>query len=118
VRFTLSHLYRVACQYSETDHILERLQYRNKVPTLVKRSSRFITLKRKNQSLIKTDSSVQELESASEVLRTAVVPIVAYDDCKKKFGKDAFILTPDMLCAGYEEGGIDTCQVRACFCSK
>ncbi|XP_074647198.1 neurotrypsin-like [Tubulanus polymorphus] len=43
----------------------------------------------------------------SSTLLAAVVPIIKYDECSKMY-KNA--LTDRMLCAGFEEGGIDSCS--------
>ncbi|ESO87199.1 hypothetical protein LOTGIDRAFT_106924, partial [Lottia gigantea] len=43
-------------------------------------------------------------------LKQAIVPIVDYDKCHKLQGYDEF-LTPRMLCAGYEYGGVDACKL-------
>lgn len=40
-------------------------------------------------------------------LRGALVPFLSNEKCEKSYGKN---FTDRMVCAGYEEGGIDTCQ--------
>lgn len=45
------------------------------------------------------------------------VPIFSYTDCRSKYGST---LPPGMICAGYEMGGKDACQVgkiREGFCN-
>ena len=41
-------------------------------------------------------------------LRQAVVPLVGKDTCKKAY--PSYNISPEMLCAGYTQGGIDACQ--------
>uniref|UniRef100_A0A4W3HC61 Enteropeptidase n=1 Tax=Callorhinchus milii TaxID=7868 RepID=A0A4W3HC61_CALMI len=42
------------------------------------------------------------------ILQEAVVPLVANDKCQEQLPQ--YNITGNMLCAGYEEGNIDTCQ--------
>nr|XP_032655848.1 transmembrane protease serine 5-like [Chelonoidis abingdonii] len=47
-----------------------------------------------------------------EMLKEAIVPLISTKKCNSScvyFGE----LTPRMLCAGYLDGKVDTCQVRA-----
>ena len=46
-------------------------------------------------------------------LKQATVPVVSLSTCRRPdwLGSE-FTLTENMMCAGYEHGGIDTCQVR------
>ncbi|MEV1076921.1 serine protease [Streptomyces sp. NPDC050211] len=46
--------------------------------------------------------------SSSNQLRTATVPLVADSSCGSSYGSD--FVQSDMVCAGYEDGGVDTCQ--------
>ncbi|MEV6168673.1 serine protease [Streptomyces sp. NPDC051954] len=46
--------------------------------------------------------------SSSNQLRTATVPIVSDSSCGSSYGSD--YVQSDMVCAGYEDGGVDTCQ--------
>lgn len=42
-------------------------------------------------------------------LRAVTVPIVDQEACNKAYG-DFYGITPRMICAGYEEGGKDSCK--------
>ncbi|WP_155060294.1 S1 family peptidase [Streptomyces blattellae] len=46
--------------------------------------------------------------SSSNQLRTATVPIVSDSSCGSSYGSS--FVQSDMVCAGYEDGGVDTCQ--------
>ncbi|MGP4007638.1 S1 family peptidase [Streptomyces sp. 4N124] len=46
--------------------------------------------------------------SSSNQLRTATVPLVSDSSCGSSYGSD--FVQSDMVCAGYEAGGVDTCQ--------
>ena len=48
--------------------------------------------------------------SSSEVLLEASVPIFPHDQCVNNYAKHNVIITDQMMCAGFEEGGIDTCE--------
>lgn len=50
--------------------------------------------------------------SLTNLLQKAAVNIIDEADCQQSYGN---VLTPSMMCAGYMEGGRDTCLVR---CSK
>ena len=47
--------------------------------------------------------------SLPDVLQEAEVPLVAQDKCQHWLPE--YNITSSMLCAGYAEGGIDSCQV-------
>ncbi|OAH09384.1 S1 family peptidase [Streptomyces jeddahensis] len=46
--------------------------------------------------------------SSSNQLRTATVPTVSNTTCSSAYGSS--YIASDMVCAGYEDGGVDTCQ--------
>ena len=48
-------------------------------------------------------------DEVSEVLREVVVPIQPTSKCKANYGPE-HIFTDGMICAGFDEGGPDTCQ--------
>jgi hypothetical protein len=48
-----------------------------------------------------------EPDAFSDELLTATVPIVPFDRCNTLYGGD---LDTTMMCAGYDEGGIDSCE--------
>lgn len=48
--------------------------------------------------------------SLSMILQQGIVPIMAYDECKSLEAYDK-LLTPNMICAGYKDGGVDACKV-------
>ncbi|KAI3374082.1 hypothetical protein L3Q82_022648 [Scortum barcoo] len=50
-----------------------------------------------------------EQGSLPDVLQEAEVPLVAQDQCQLQLPE--YTITSSMLCAGYPEGGVDTCQV-------
>ena len=52
-----------------------------------------------------------EYANASNVLREVKVPIITNAECKTKKYKPHEI-TENMMCAGYDAGKIDACQVR------
>jgi len=54
---------------------------------------------------------VSERGVNSETLRKVTVPIMSNEECKKKKYKPNEI-TSNMVCAGYDQGKIDACQVR------
>lgn len=45
----------------------------------------------------------------SNVLQEAVVPLLSNENCQQWMPK--YNVTENMVCAGYEMGGIDACQV-------
>ncbi|KAI0227165.1 Enteropeptidase [Lamellibrachia satsuma] len=50
-------------------------------------------------------------EGGRRPLKQAGVPLVSLDTCRRRDWLGAeFIITDNMLCAGYEQGGVDTCQ--------
>uniref|UniRef100_A0A3Q3JZZ5 Peptidase S1 domain-containing protein n=1 Tax=Monopterus albus TaxID=43700 RepID=A0A3Q3JZZ5_MONAL len=55
--------------------------------------------------------SMKEGGSLTNLLQNAAVKIIDQADCQRPY-RDA--LTPNMMCAGYMEGGRDTCLVRCC----
>lgn len=44
-----------------------------------------------------------------DVLKEADVPLVSNEKCQQQLPE--YDITESMLCAGYEEGGTDSCQV-------
>jgi secreted trypsin-like serine protease len=52
--------------------------------------------------------TTSENGSSSNQLRTATVPIVSDSSCRSSYGSD--YVQSDMVCAGYNSGGVDTCQ--------
>jgi secreted trypsin-like serine protease len=52
--------------------------------------------------------TTSESGSSSNQLRTATVPVVADSSCGSSYGSD--FVRSDMVCAGYQSGGVDTCQ--------
>ncbi|XP_026161271.1 transmembrane protease serine 9 [Mastacembelus armatus] len=50
--------------------------------------------------------SVREGGSLTNLLQKAAVNVIDQADCQQAYGK---LLTPNMMCAGYMEGGRDTC---------
>jgi trypsin len=58
--------------------------------------------------------SQKEGGSVSRGLMYATVPTMNDDKCKEFYGKAEIFET--MLCAGYSEGGIDSCQVICFLC--
>jgi hypothetical protein len=49
--------------------------------------------------------------SASNIIQEVHVPIMSNDECKKT-GYGEKRITQNMMCAGYPDGGKDSCQVR------
>uniref|UniRef100_A0A8C9ZW89 Transmembrane serine protease 9 n=1 Tax=Sander lucioperca TaxID=283035 RepID=A0A8C9ZW89_SANLU len=56
--------------------------------------------------------SMREGGSLTNLLQKAAVSIIDQADCQQSYGN---VLTPNMMCAGYMEGGRDTCLVRLTF---
>lgn len=50
----------------------------------------------------------------STTLQELEVPIMSNDECKET-GYDQKQITDNMLCAGFKEGGKDSCQVKMSF---
>ena len=51
-------------------------------------------------------------EGGKRPLKQASVPLVSLDTCRRRDWLGAeFVITDNMMCAGYEQGGVDTCQV-------
>lgn len=44
------------------------------------------------------------------ILQQAQVPLVEQSKCKKAYSTHGLSITPTMFCAGYEHGGIDSCE--------
>lgn len=47
--------------------------------------------------------------TAVNVLQQAVLPLVSRSECQKLLPE--YNITARMVCAGYSEGGVDSCQV-------
>ena len=47
----------------------------------------------------------------ADTLQKVVVPVIPNDECKRLVGEELTV-TPGQICAGYDEGGKDACQVR------
>lgn len=54
---------------------------------------------------------LSEYGNASDVVREVKVPIMTNDECKTK-NYDPKDITENMMCAGYDTGKIDACQVQ------
>ncbi|EGV95195.1 Enteropeptidase [Cricetulus griseus] len=48
--------------------------------------------------------------STADVLKEADVPLVSNEKCQQQLPE--YNITENMICAGYEEGGIDSCQMK------
>ena len=57
--------------------------------------------------------------NVSTIVRHVDVPILGNSLCNKFYSKLAplahLVISSDMMCAGYERGGRDACQVRICL---
>lgn len=53
--------------------------------------------------------------SLTNLLQKAAVSLIGQADCRRSYGD---VLTPHMMCAGYMEGGKDTCLVPTAFVPK
>ena len=54
------------------------------------------------------------LAQSSRVLHQAFVPIVGQSTCRRReWLGGQFLITDRMLCAGYENGQVDSCQVHS-----
>ncbi|XP_008829018.1 enteropeptidase isoform X2 [Nannospalax galili] len=51
---------------------------------------------------------VIEEDSYANVLQEAVVPLIPNEKCQQQMPE--YNITENMICAGYEEGGVDSCQ--------
>lgn len=47
------------------------------------------------------------------ILRMVDVPIISHEKCVSRYPSG--MVTPNMMCAGYDEGQKDSCQVIACW---
>ncbi|CAB0030782.1 unnamed protein product [Trichogramma brassicae] len=47
----------------------------------------------------------------SSIVQEAQVPVISVDKCKKLYAKKRILVDKRILCAGYDAGGIDACQV-------
>lgn len=54
--------------------------------------------------------------SLPNVLQEAEIPLVDQDLCQQQLPE--YTITSSMLCAGYQEGGVDSCQVTSHLDSK
>lgn len=81
------------------------------------KSVQFVALPHKNDEL-KVGEMMQiagwgitySKHEKSQYLRGAFVPIYDFDECKRSYEAEFYLMTERMVCAGYKEGGIDTCQ--------
>ena len=55
--------------------------------------------------------------SSAGLLKQAVLPVVNVDKCNSTDYLDGDA-TDNMICAGYDKGGIDSCQVTTAFCRQ
>lgn len=46
----------------------------------------------------------------ADILQEADVPLLSNEKCQQEMPE--YNITENMVCAGYEEGGIDSCQVN------
>jgi secreted trypsin-like serine protease len=73
---------------------------------------KFVTLPKLNQEfkvgekLFISGYGNTEYSNYNLELRGAVVPVYDHVECRRRY----MFLTQEMICAGYESGGIDTCQ--------
>jgi trypsin len=95
------------------DFLILQLEKTNNFPEI----ANFIKLPdKKNQKLVDGDMTLvsgwgftkNELES-NEVLRAVEVPVVNIKKCKKAYAREANKITAQMFCAGFDEGGRDSC---------
>lgn len=57
--------------------------------------------------------NTQAIGESRNQLRVAIVPVVSQSDCEAAY--EGFTISPRMICAGYKEGGKDSCQGRYLF---
>ncbi|KAG7255656.1 hypothetical protein CRUP_032103 [Coryphaenoides rupestris] len=62
-------------------------------------------------------TSAKEVAGGEKLCRKCRVPIIGQSACRRMYSmvsqdEDAVDILPDMICAGYQEGGKDSCQVR------
>lgn len=50
----------------------------------------------------------QDRDVSNDILREAELPILDRSTCAKDYGRSLF--TENMMCAGFQQGGVDTCQ--------
>lgn len=53
-----------------------------------------------------------ESKPPSNEMRKVEVPIISIEDCRKNSGYVPTRITDDMMCAGYNSGQKDSCQVK------
>lgn len=58
--------------------------------------------------------AIREGGPVSSVLREVIVPIISNAECRN-MKYPARKITDNMLCAGYQQGGKDSCQVRKSY---
>lgn len=46
----------------------------------------------------------------SNVLKQVTVPLLAHADCKQRYAREGATITANMICAGTNQGGLDSCQ--------
>lgn len=51
-----------------------------------------------------------QIDSISSILQEAEVPLITHQKCKELMPE--YNITENMICAGYDKGGIDSCQVN------
>lgn len=55
--------------------------------------------------------TLKEEGKPSCILQELEVPVMSNDDCKTNTSYSSKVITDNMMCAGYEEGMRDSCQV-------
>lgn len=48
--------------------------------------------------------------SVANILQEAEIPLITNEKCQQQLPE--YNITQRMMCAGYEQGGVDSCQVR------
>ena len=56
-----------------------------------------------------TNMTLSDRDVSNDILREAELPILDRSTCAKDYGRSLF--TENMMCAGFQQGGVDTCQV-------